>query len=106
MNDEPKGMEGFVIKAAVNLSRRGFLKKLGGFGLGAGAALAGIGIASAQQSCDPSKCTGTTYDCVSCRLPNGQWSTRGRSGTKYFTGCNGSQAICNTSYSYSSCGIC
>lgn len=49
-----------LMKAAVNLSRRGFFKKLAGLGLGTGLGLAGVG---AAQACDPC----TTTNCGYCR---------------------------------------
>lgn len=61
-----KALDRVVMKAAVNVSRRGFLRKLGGLGF-AGFGVAGIiGPAPACDPCDTPRCGPCDQSCRWC----------------------------------------
>ncbi len=97
-DNERNGVDNAFLKAAVGLSRRGFLKKLGGFGLGAGASLiAGVGVARAQNCSIVANCVNTgTYSNGQSRLCDRQSCC----------GWVNNQWKCTTSFVNCTCGVC
>ena len=65
-----KELDRIVMKAAVDLSRRGFFKKLGSLGLGTGLGLAGIGQALACDPCQQTNCG----SCGGCQITGTRWN--------------------------------
>ena len=63
-----KKLDRAVMKAAVDMSRRGFFKKLAGLGIGTGMGLAGIGQALACDPCQTKTCGSCNRNCRYCTV--------------------------------------